>query len=188
MAAISALILDFWLGFNSPFCSVLLVIICCLTATESKLDSTSLKERLNNLNAEVVQLQTSVTTLSEENMAKDQIISDETKALHTAFYIVGKAKELEDAKLIDKRGGLLGMGKTTKLSADLDNNKFTRIDYTQTTSVKVNGDNAHIVTSHPTNSYTWDKDASNKDKVNNLVITNPELFWSSSKYLVIVKD
>ena len=156
--------------------------------TSKDVELTALNERLNNLNAEVAQLQTSVITLSEENMVKAQTINEETKALHTAYYVVGKTKELEEAKLIDKRGGLLGMGKTAKLSADLDNSKFTRIDYTETTSVNVNGENAHVVTSHPTNSYTWDKDANDKNKVNNLVITNPEMFWSSSKYLVIIKD
>jgi hypothetical protein len=45
-----------------------------------------------------------------------------------------------------------------------------------------------IITSHPSDSYTLDKDASDKDKVTNIVITNSEKFWSTSKYLVVVKD
>ncbi len=155
---------------------------------QKDVELTALNEKLNNLNAQVVQLQTNVTSLSEENMAKAQTISEETKALHTAYYVVGKTKDLQEAKLIDRKGGMLGMGKTSKISADVDNDKFTRIDYTQTTNIKVNGEKAHVVTSHPTDSYVWDKDVNNQAKVNNLVITNPEKFWSSSKYLVIVKD
>ena len=45
-----------------------------------------------------------------------------------------------------------------------------------------------IITSHPSESYTLEKDAAKKDKVKNIVITNPDKFWSASKYLVVVKD
>jgi hypothetical protein len=95
---------------------------------------------------------------------------------------VGRSKDLEKAKLIDKHGGLLGMGKTAKLSDNLDNSMFTKIDYTQTTVIPVNSKNMKLVTSHPEDSYTVDK----TDKtVNSITITNPDRFWSASKYLVI---
>lgn len=144
-----------------------------------------LNDKLNLLNAQVEQLQTNVVTLTEENTAKTQTIAEQTTALHTAYYVVGKTKELQDAKIIDRSGGLLGIGKTAKLSGNIDNSKFQRIDYTQTTSIPVNSE-MKIVTSHPADSYTLEKDAKNKDKVTNIVITNPEKFWSASKYLVVV--
>src|SRR5207253_11489062 len=82
-------------------------------------------------------------------------------------------------------GGLLGMGKTSKLSSNFDNSKFTKIDYTQTTVIAVNSDNVKIITSHPTDSYKMENDSKKKGVVRNLVITNPEKFWSASKYLVV---
>ena len=143
-----------------------------------------LNERLNSMNMQVTQLQTSLDTLSSMNMAQSQTINERTAELHTAYYIVGTSKELQEAKLIDKKGGVLGIGRTAKLSENLDNSMFTKIDYTQTTTIAINSENMKIVTTHPTDSYSLDK----TDKmVNNLVITNPERFWSASKYLVITK-
>jgi uncharacterized coiled-coil protein SlyX len=155
---------------------------------QKDLELTTLNEKLKNLNAQVAQLQTSVNTLTVEGDAKSQTIAEETAVLHTAYYVVGKSKELEESKLIDRKGGLLGIGKTAKLTENIDNSKFTRIDYTQTGTIPVNGDDVRIVTTHPSDSYRLDKDVKDKDKVNNIIITNPEKFWSASKYLVVVKD
>lgn len=153
---------------------------------QKDIELASLNEKLNNLNAQVIELQTAVTALTEDGNAKAQIIIEETAALHTAYFVIGKTKDLEDDKLIDRQGGLLGMGKTSRLSGDFDNSKFTKIDYTQTTSIAINSE-MKIITSHPTDSYKLERDAKDKDLVKNLIITNPEKFWSSSKYLVVVK-
>jgi hypothetical protein len=154
---------------------------------QKDVELTALNEKLNNLNVQVAQLQTSVTTLTAEGEAKSQTIAEDTKALHTAYFVVGNSNELQDAKIIDRKGGLLGIGKTSKLTADFDNNKFTRIDYTQTGTITVNSE-MKMVTSHPSDSYTLDADTKDKSRVKNIVITNPEKFWSTSKYLVVVKD
>jgi hypothetical protein len=154
---------------------------------QKDVELTVLNEKLNNLNAQVTQLQTAVTTLTEEGNVKSQTIADRTEALHTAYYIVAKSSDLQDAKIIDRKGGLLGIGRTSKLKSDFDNGKFTRIDYTQMTSIPVNSE-MKMITSHPSDSYTLDKDIKDKDKVINIVVTNAEKFWSTSKYLVVVKD
>lgn len=154
---------------------------------QKETELTALNERLNSLNVQVAQLQTSVTSLTDENMAKTQTINEKTAAMHTAYYIIGKSKDLEKAKIIDRKGGLLGMGKTAKLNSDINNNMFTRIDYTETSNIAVNAE-AKLITNHPSDSYSLVKDIKDKDKVINISITNPEKFWSESKYLVIVKD
>ncbi len=154
---------------------------------QKDLELTDLNTKLNSLNAQVATLETSVDTLTLRNGVQSQTIADETMALHTAYYVIGKSNELQDAKIIDRKGGLLGIGRTSKLSGDFDNSKFTRIDYTQTSSIPVNSD-MKIITSHPSSSYTLVKDDKDKDLVKNILITNPEMFWSASKYLVIVKD
>jgi polyhydroxyalkanoate synthesis regulator phasin len=146
-----------------------------------------LNTKLTALNTQVAQLQTSVDTLGALTANQSQTIADQTTSLHTAYFIVGKSKELQDSKVIDKSGGLLGIGKTSKLSADFDNSKFTRIDYTQTLTIPVNSD-GKIVTTHPAGSYELEKDAKDKDKIIDVRITNPDKFWSASKYLVVVKN
>lgn len=154
---------------------------------QKDIELAALNEKLNSLNAQVAQLETDVASLTIERNLTTQALDEATVALHTAYYIVGKTKELQDAKIIDRKGGLLGIGKTSKLSENFDNSKFTRIDYTQTLSIPVSSE-MKIITSHPADSYTLEKEANSKDKVKFIVISNPEKFWSASKYLVVVKD
>jgi predicted nucleic acid-binding Zn-ribbon protein len=155
--------------------------------TQKDNELTELNTKLASLNTQVAQLQTSVDTLGSITQRQGETINEQTASLHSAYYVVGKSKELQDSKVIDKTGGLLGIGKTSKLSNRFDNSKFTKIDYTQTTTIPVNSD-AKIVTTHPSDSYELDKDAKNKNKIIDLRITNPEKFWSASKYLVVIKD
>lgn len=125
---------------------------------QKDVELTALNEKLYNLNAQVNDLQTALSIVTEESAVKSQTIAEETMALHTAYYVIGESKELRDANLIDRKGGLLGMGKTAKLSPNIDNSKFIRIDYTQTTSIEVNS-NMKIITVHPADSYVLDADA-----------------------------
>jgi DNA repair exonuclease SbcCD ATPase subunit len=143
-----------------------------------------LNDKISSLNLNVAQLQVCIDSLYIELNEQAETIAETGTELRTAYYVVGETKELMKAGLIDKEGGLLGMGRTAKLSDNLDNSKFTQIDYTQTTSITVNGKNAKIITSHPDDSYTMNKTGK---VIDNITITNPEKFWSASKYLVITK-
>jgi len=133
---------------------------------------TELNEKLAALNAQVTLLQTSVDTLN-------RTVSEQKTALYTAYYVVGTTKDLQAANIIDRTGGLLGIGKTSKLSSHFDNSKFTRVDYSQMGSIHVSGKNIKLVTTHPSGSYTMDKDKNGV--VKNLVITDPQKFWSAAK-------
>jgi peptidoglycan hydrolase CwlO-like protein len=144
-----------------------------------------LNEKLNNLNTQVAQLQTNIDTLNQVSAAKSKTIEDQTTALHTAYYVVGKSKDLQTKQVITRTGGLLGIGKTPMLASNIDNSKFTKIDYVQVSTIPIDSKGAKMVTSHPADSYTLNK---TKDKVVSIQITNPEKFWSASKYLVVVKD
>ena len=146
---------------------------------------TSLNIKLIGLKAETFHLQATIGTLRAESDMKDEVIQSETDALHKAFYVIGTSKELEKGNIIDKKGGLLGIGKTSELHNDFDETRFTRIDYMVTNSIPINSKKVHIVTSHPSNSYSFEKE---KGMITNLIITNGEEFWKASKYLVIVKE
>jgi hypothetical protein len=144
-----------------------------------------LNDRLIDLNIRVVKLQTAVDSLETQNLAKTKTIEDNLNTLHTAYYLVGGSKALREAKITDKKGGLLGIGKTTKLNTNFDKDKFTRIDYTKTDKIPLNSENVKIVTNHPEGSYKLEIDPSDKDLVKNLIVTDPEKFWSVSRFLVI---
>lgn len=146
-----------------------------------------LNAQLNSLNAQVVQLESNVSILNAENNQQSKVIENETAALRSAYYVIGSSKELKDAKIIDREGGLLGLGKTSKLRSDFDNTMFTHIDYTQSTTIGVNS-KMKIITSHPSDSYSLIREGKDKDIVTNISISNPEKFWSASKYLVVIKN
>lgn len=148
----------------------------------------TLNDQLNQSNMQVAKLQTSVDTLTIQNGLLAQDLSDKTIELHTAYYVVGRSKELQEAKLIDKQGGLLGIGKTQKISSDFDKTKFTRIDYNTTKSIPINSSNVKIITSHPADSYSLNKDPKDNKEVISLAIIDPEKFWSVSKFLVVVNN
>ncbi|MCE3226396.1 MAG: hypothetical protein K0S32_947 [Bacteroidetes bacterium] len=133
----------------------------------------------------VVLLQVAVDTLSGENYEKTKLIEEQTNVIHTAYYIVGKTKELSEKKIIDKSGGLLGIGKSKKLSEEFDTQHFSKIDYTQTLTIPIYSKKAKLITTHPFDSYILDKD---NNKFTQMRIINPDKFWSASKYLVVATN
>lgn len=147
---------------------------------------TALNERISGLNMEIVQLHTNIDTLTNVTNVQAGTISDQTNKLHTAYYIVGTPKDLEARQIVYKKGGVLGIGKTANVASTLKGKDFTQIDYTQTTTIPVSGDEVKIATQHPFESYTLEKDANGN--VTSLKINNPDEFWSISKYLVVMKD
>lgn len=142
-----------------------------------------LNSKLTGLHVEIFQLQATIGFLNLQNSIKDATIAEEKTELHKAFYIIGTSKGLEKDNIIDKKGGLLGIGKTTELNDNFDASKFTEIDYTQKLIIPLGNKKVDIITSHSNNSYRFEK----KDGlITELIITNPEEFWKASKYLVIV--
>ena len=133
--------------------------------SQKEVELGNLNEKHAALNLQVAELKTSVESLTGDNAKKSENITELTTSLHTAYYAIGKPKDLQASKIIDKKGGLLGIGKTPKLSSDLDNSKFIKIDYTKVGAIPINSGNVKVVTSHPTDSYTLEKDSNNKDVV-----------------------
>lgn len=142
---------------------------------------------LSAMQSAVSSLVTTVDSLSSQNYLQSIIIEYQTKNLNSTYFIVGTEKELIDKKIIDRKGGLLGIGKTSMLSKDFDNTIFTLMDCTKITEIPINGSSIKVITNHPSNSYLLEKDKTKSSTIKNLTITNSENFWSSSKYLVIVK-
>lgn len=143
-----------------------------------------LSNQLNSLNMEIGQLQISMDTLLLRNSMQAQTISDKNNELHAAYYIVASSTDLQMWNLVDKQGGLLGIGQTSKLSNNLDMNMFSKIDYLETTVIPVNSKGIRIISTHPTGSFSLNKEGKT---VQSVIINDPEKFWSVSKYLVISK-
>lgn len=146
-----------------------------------------LNGKLMALNTQVIELTTTVDTLRSEGTAKQQIIDTQTAALHKAYYTTGSKRELEDKKVITREGGFLGLGKEEVMKDDFNAGAFTPVDITQVATIEVNGgEDSKLVTPHPSDSYKLQRDE--KENVKEIVITDPDKFWSASKYLVVMVD
>lgn len=126
-----------------------------------------LDEKIDNLNDNVEHLQT-------DAQQKAQTISDQDKQLNTAWFVFGTKKELKEQHVIEN-------GKV--LQSNFNKNYFAKIDIRIDKEIKLYSKSARILTMHPSGSYTLTPDV-NKQYV--LRITNPQLFWSTSKYLVVL--
>lgn len=144
-----------------------------------------LKQQLLNLNFTVENLSASIDTLKKTNQAKEEVISQKTDEINTAYYALGTEKELKENKVITKSGGFIGIGRNQKVEQDFNTEYFKKIDITKLTSINIGGKKAKLLTSHPSGSYKME---GTEKKVDKLVITNTKEFWKVSKYLIIVVE
>ena len=149
-----------------------------------------LNTELENLHVNVAGLNQKIETITKESeatiKAKSQTIEEQTNAMNTAYYAFGTKKELIEKNVIEKEGGVLGVGKVIKLKKDFNRDYFMKIDLREFKLLPLNTKKAKLVTIHPDNSYHWT--FTPKKTVENIVIDNPEEFWKTSKYLLIVVE
>jgi chromosome segregation ATPase len=125
------------------------------------------------LDEQVNQLNEDVTSLKDDKARKEETISQQDKELNTAWYVFGTKRELKEQNIL-KSGEVL--------QGNFNKNYFTKIDIRVDKEIRLMSRDAKLLTNHPAGSYTLDRDA-NKQYV--LRITNPQQFWSTSKYLVV---
>lgn len=145
-----------------------------------------LNNQIATLNNTVNTLNNKVDDLNKVTADKVKTIEDQTSKLNTAYYTVGTYKDLVAKKIVVKEGGFLGMGKAELVKKDFDRSSFTTVDITKLSDIPVSGKEVLILTNHPSDSYSLTKDS--KKMVTGMVISNPEKFWSASKYLVVQEN
>ena len=148
-----------------------------LQALREELDKKDI--HIAELDETVANLHSDVNQLTEETTQKSETISQQDKQLHTAWFVFGTKDELKKQNILTKDGLF---SKTKLLEKDFNKDYFTKIDIRIDKEIKLYSKDAKMLTSHPSSSDTLAPDA-NKQYV--LRITDPNLFWSTSKYLVI---
>jgi uncharacterized coiled-coil protein SlyX len=141
-----------------------------------------LNQQIAALNTTVNKLHTDVSDLTAQNETKEKTIEDQTKTMHTAYYTIGTSKQLKAEKVVNKKGGFLGLGKQPIFRSDFNAEAFKTVDISQTTTIPVSCKTAKLITTHPADSYKIEKE---KNRVTAIVITNADKFWAASKYLVV---
>ena len=143
-----------------------------LAALRQELDSRDI--HIMELDENVANLNTNVENLTNESKQKTEVINAQDKALHTAWFVYGTKKELKEQNILTN-------GEV--LQQNFNKDYFTKIDIRVDKEIKFYSKSAEILTAHPASSYELQRDA-NKQYV--LRITDPDSFWSTSKYLVVV--
>ena len=136
--------------------------------------------RIQELDAAVTTLTTEKETLVAENEAKAQTVAAQDKALNAAWFVFGTKKELKDQRILTNTG-VFRKGDVMQDEA-MNKDYFTQIDIRTTKEIKLYSKSADLLTTHPAGTYVLEEDG--KGQLT-LRITDPERFWSVSKYLVI---
>lgn len=145
----------------------------------------TLKEELVTMNFKVTELNQSLDEMALENMRKQKALEESIDEINTAYFAYGTYNELNEKNVLTKEGGFLGIGKQKTLKDNFNEEYFSKIDLTKTTSFLIYSKKASLVTTHPDDSYKF---VGNDNQIDSLVITNPAEFWKASKYLVVLVD
>lgn len=113
---------------------------------------------------------------------KQQVIVERTNTLNTAHVVTGTFKELKAEGILDREGGILGMGSNKAIQENFDSKNFTELDIRNTKTIPVNAKKAVLISEHPNNSY---KLVEENGQIAYLEINDPQEFWRISKYAVI---
>lgn len=135
--------------------------------------------RIAELDDAIVGLTQHVNDLVAENKAKSATVATQDKALNAAWFVFGTSSELKEQKIVSKK--FLQKKKVLE-SDDFNKEYFTQIDIRTDKQIMLYSPEAELLTFHPVGSYEFQK---NEKGQLALLITNPNKFWSVSRYLVI---
>jgi hypothetical protein len=143
-----------------------------------------LKEDVRKLNVDISSLNEKINVVETESQQKSQTIQSQTVALNKAYYAFGTVKELKDNGVIEKSGGVIGMGKTPVIKKDFNRDYFTEIDIRNFDYLRLMAKKVKVISVHPAGSYH----ITGKKSSDTLFIDNSAEFWKASKYLVVIVD
>lgn len=151
----------------------------------------SLMKNIQWKDEQIALLQSELEALDRDYAAlfdayQDQAIKIEylTEELNRVYYAYGTEKELTANKVIEKKNGFIGLGKSTTLKSDFNDEYFTAINGSKTKNITVEGTDVRLITDHPSTSYKLEV-SGNRTIVR---IQDPSEFWKITKYLVVVVD
>jgi hypothetical protein len=159
------------------------------TVLESqKTEIAALSEQVMGLQQANVQLAATRDTLSTQRDQLTSTVSTMTTEANKAFYIIGTEKDLIAKGILKKRGGVLGMGQVLTPSANLKESDFTQIDRMRDSAIAFpKADAKYQIVSRQSAAYLATQPNKDNEFREGLKISNPEQFWSTSKFLIIVE-
>lgn len=172
-------------------------------ALTQKFDSTvnAFQSLIDNQKAEIVALVDQVTALTAQNAqlreANQQLASEaatlsaDKEALmaeqNTVYWVAGRKDELLRRGIIEQRGGMLGIGRTSVLARTLDAGEFTETNRSATVEIPLPDETKSYRIISPNDISGLDEPPSDGKFKGTLRIASPETFWRPSRFLVLVE-
>lgn len=159
--------------------------------TDYKNKNEELMAQAEELHQDLVRANEENEQITQELVLKEFVVETQAqqldqkeKELRTGYYTVGSFKHLKEEDVVEKEGGILGLGAAKTVKDDFNREAFTEIDIYHYKSIPVYAKDAELVSNHAPQSY--DFITQENGEVRWIQVTDPELFWENTKYLVVV--
>ena len=142
-------------------------------------------DQIKQMTATVEEKDTTIAKLTRENEDYLKQLHKKNHMLNTGYVAVGDEKDLEEDGVIVKKGGFLGfLGQTAVLHPDFDMADFREFDKINERDIKIDAPKrkVEVVTPQPKSAYTLEQQGEEQTM---LKITDADMFWRATKYLVI---
>jgi predicted RNase H-like nuclease (RuvC/YqgF family) len=141
-------------------------------------------QEISILQDDLVSLDKAYARLFDAYQEKAQQVEELTEQLNTVYYTYGTEDELIKNKVIERKNGFIGIGKSIRLVDSFNERYFVKFDMIEEDVIEVEGTELKFITDHPSKSYAL----KNVGKNTEIRIKNPREFWKVSNYLVIVVE
>jgi predicted nucleic acid-binding Zn-ribbon protein len=152
---------------------------------EKDVEIIALNNQLEQMKFDISQLNVQVSDLTAESKRKSETIEKQKDLMNVAYYCFGTKDELIKNNVIEKTGGVVGLGKSLKIKDDFNRDYFLKVDVREFKDVMLMVKKAELITVHPEGSYHF---TGGDKSVEGLVIDDPTQFWGATKYLVIMVE
>lgn len=147
---------------------------------------TRLQEELKQKNANIAQLSGKLSALSQNNSSlsqkvqeQEQQLSKQSAKINKGYVVMGSGKVLKESGIITG-GGF--MKKSSVNYNDLPRELFTQVDTRTFGGMQIPAAKPKVLSAMPSSSYEIVKTGKDASEIH---ITDPEAFWSNTKYLII---
>ncbi|MBL4651579.1 MAG: hypothetical protein JKY53_01775 [Flavobacteriales bacterium] len=141
------------------------------------------RDRLIGLNYEMELLNQTLDSIAFMSEINSGVIELQAADLKTAYYCIGDFKTLSAQHIVEKRGGVAGLGSIPVILKDFDKSKFTTVDVNLIQEIELTTVKVELLSTHPSGSYKILDNG--KQKV--ISIINPQQFWGTTHYLIVLE-
>jgi myosin heavy subunit len=142
----------------------------------------SLNKQVQEQSEDITQLTKQIKVMEETTARQLDSLRLKDAELNKAYYIRGTVSDLKDMNVVEREGGILGIGSTPVIKKDFAKEMFTQVDTREFDYFPLDARKADVISVHPQESYH----ISGENNADTLFVDDVEEFWSASKYLVVV--